>query len=97
MWWANLITYLLNLFDLYCTMQWVNRFGIGIEGNPIGRFLLETNLAIPVKTIGIGACLIALYAGVKRYPRWKWICWIPLAVYVLLSIYHIITIKEVLQ
>jgi len=87
------LTYLLNLFDLFCTIQWVSRFGIEVEGNPVGRFLLETNLAIPVKTIGIGACLIALYAGVKRYPRWKWTCRLALASYSALTAYHLIILS----
>lgn len=90
-----IITYLLNLFDLYCTMLLVNRYGIGIEANPVGKFLLETNLVIPVKTIGIGAALFALYVGIKRYPKWKWISWLVLGVYAVLAVYHVIIIATI--
>ena len=91
------ITYLLNLFDLLCTLHWVNLYGIGIEANPIGRWLISTNLAIPVKTIGIGACFIALYAGVKRYPRWNWTGWLVLGVYGVLAVYHLFIALTVLR
>lgn len=46
----NLIfTYLLNLFDLVMTYRLYHLYGLSIEANPIGKFLLETNLAIPYK------------------------------------------------
>ena len=85
-----LITYALNLFDLTCTYRLYNQYGSSIEGNPIGRYLLETNLAVPVKTIGIGVALFALYAGTKRYPQYRWTSWLLLAVYSMLAVYHTI-------
>lgn len=91
-----IITYSINLFDLFCTLYWYHFYGVSIEGNPFGRWLLEANLAIPFKTIGIGAALIALYVGVKKYPKWKWTSWLCLAVYSILAIYHITIFKEVL-
>ena len=92
--WVNLlITYLLNLFDLFMTTWLVNQYGIDIEKNPIGKLLLETNLTIPIKTIGIGACLIALYAGVKRHRRWWWTAWLVLPVYSALTVYHLIILS----
>ena len=84
-----LITYALNLFDLAMTYHWYNQYGIAIEGNPIGRYLLSSNLAIPVKVLGIGACLIALYACIKRKPEYKWVGWLPLTAYSILAVYHI--------
>lgn len=59
------LAYLLNLFDLVMTLRLYRLYGIGIEGNPMGRWLIETGLAVPVKVFGIGACLIALYAAVQ--------------------------------
>lgn len=85
-----LLTYALNLFDLAMTLRLYQLYGLSIEASPIGRWLLETNLAIPVKVIGIGAALIALYAGVKRYPRWRWTGWVVLGVYATLAVYHVI-------
>lgn len=89
------LCYALNLFDLFCTLYWYHLYGVSIEGNPFGRLLLVTNLAIPVKTIGVGAALIALYVGVKKYPKWKWTSWLCLAVYSILAVYHIILLREV--
>ena len=86
------LAYLLNLFDLICTLHWFKLYGIGIEANPIGRWLISTNLLIPVKTIGIGACFIALYACVKRKPQYAWACWVVCGVYGILAIYHVILI-----
>ena len=85
-----LITYALSLFDLLCTYRLYYLYGIEIEGNPIGRYLLSSNLAIPVKVLGIGAALFALYACIKRYPQYKWTSWLVLAVYAVLAVYHII-------
>ena len=84
-----IITYLLNLFDLYCTMQLVNRYGISIEANPIGRWLIYTNLAIPVKVFGMGAAMFALYVCIKINPRGAWISWLVLGVYAVLAVYNI--------
>lgn len=85
-----LIVYALNLFDLLCTYRLYNQYGIEIEGNPIGRYLLETNLAVPVKVLGIGAALFALHACIKRKPQYAWTNWLVLAVYVVLAMYHTI-------
>ena len=85
-----LITYALSLFDLICTYRLYHLYGLEIEGNPIGRYLLSSNLAIPVKVIGIGAALFALYACIKRKPAYRWVGWIPLAVYAVLAVYHIV-------
>lgn len=91
-----LITYALNLFDLAFTMYMVNRFGIEVEGNPIGRWLLATNLAVPFKTIGIGAAMLTLYVGVKKYPKWEWTSWFVLAVYSILAVYHLFILSTIL-
>ena len=84
-----IIAYLLNLFDLVMTSHWVNKFGIEIEANPIGRWLYQNHLAVPFKAFGFGALLIALYFGIKSNPKWGWTSWVVLAVYSILAIYHI--------
>ena len=85
-----IIAYLLNLFDLAMTSHWVNKLGVEIEGNPIGRWLFQNHLAVPIKVFGVGVALIALYWGIKKYPKWNWTSWVVLAVYGILAIYHII-------
>lgn len=86
-----LITYLLNLFDLICTNYWISLYGLSVEGNPIGRWLYQNHLAVPVKVFGVGSLLIFLY----RHNKWKWTGWVLLAFYSILAIYHIIlAVKE---
>ena len=90
-----IIAYLLNIFDLAMTSHWVNKFGIGIEGNPIGRWLYQHHLIVPYKVFGAGIALIALYWGIKKHPKWDWISWVILAVYGILAIYHIFIVIKV--
>ena len=49
---AYLITYRLNLFGLAFTMYFINRFSIEGEGNPVGRWMLQTGCVYAGK-IGI--------------------------------------------
>lgn len=41
-----IVIYVLNIIDLIATMLLVKRFGVQIEGNPIGKWLIETNLVV---------------------------------------------------
>ena len=93
-----LIAYLLNLFDLAMTNHWVNKFGIEIEANPIGRWLYQNHLAVPIKVFGIGAIFLILHNAIKHRDKglehstqwWDIASWVVLAVYSILSIYHIV-------
>lgn len=49
-----IVIYMLNIIDLIATMLLVKRFGIQIEGNPIGTWLIETNLVWFVKIVEVG-------------------------------------------
>lgn len=89
-----MITYLLNLFDLSFTMRMVNRFGIEVEGNPIGRWLIQSGSVYTVKIGAMAVALYALYRCTENIPKWKWICLIPLVIYSLLAIYHLFICYE---
>ena len=39
-----ILAYVFNIIDLIVTMYLVRLFGLSIEGNPIGRWLIKTNL-----------------------------------------------------
>lgn len=84
-----LITYLLNLFDLAMTSLWVKHYGISVEANPIGRWLLDTNLAWVFKIFAVGGLLAVLGYLLKRYPKHAWTAYIPLTAYTVLAVYHI--------
>ena len=40
-----ILTYILNVIDYLETLYLVHHFGIGIEANPLARYLFENNLA----------------------------------------------------
>lgn len=85
-----LITYLLNLFDLTMTTLWVKLYGISAEGNPIGRWLFENNMAWAVKIFAVGGLLALMGVCIHRRPRLAPVAYIPLVVYGLIAVYHAI-------
>lgn len=84
-----IIAYLLNIIDYLFTAHWVSLYGISIEGNPLGRWMLENDLVGVFKVSIIGGLFILLGCLFKRYPKYKWIGLIPLVVYGLIILYHI--------
>lgn len=83
-----IVVYMLNIIDLIATMLLVKRFGIQIEGNPIGTWLIETNLIWFVKIVIVGAALLLLY----KFKNNKLAIvgsWITLITFSLLAVYHI--------
>ena len=55
-----IITYIFNLIDLIVTMYLVSLFGLSIEANPIGRWLIQTNLVYLFKIGLVGGLLLAI-------------------------------------
>ncbi|NLB61358.1 MAG: hypothetical protein GX802_02865 [Clostridiales bacterium] len=87
-----LITYWLNLLDLYFTTMLVDKFGLDIEANPIGKFLLKDyKLAFFVKVIAVGISLFLLYF-LHLLLIGRIIIWVLFIIFTLLSIYHFIII-----
>lgn len=83
-----IVIYTLNIIDLIATMLLVKRFGIQIEGNPIGKWLIETNLVWFVKVVVVGVALLLLY----KFKNNKLAIvgsWITLITFSLLAVYHI--------
>ena len=85
-----LIAYALNLLDLIATTRLVQKYGVEIEANPIGRWLYQTGAAYAVKVVGVGLLLLGLYHALQAKPTWAWVSWLLLAVYSALALYHII-------
>ena len=54
------IAYLLNIIDYLFTSHWVNLYGIAIEGNPLGRWMFENNVAGVFKFFIVGALFAIL-------------------------------------
>lgn len=84
-----LIAYLLNIIDYLFTSYWVSLYGIDIEGNPIGRWMFENNVAWVFKIFIMGGLFAVLGYFIKKFPKYKWVAYIPLAVYGLIVLYHI--------
>ena len=82
-----IVIYMLNIIDLIATMLLVKRFGIQIEGNPIGKWLIETNLVLFVKIVIVGAALLGLYK-LQESKIAHTASTVILVVYSILVIYH---------
>ena len=82
-----IVIYTLNIIDLIATMLLVKRFGIQIEGNPIGKWLIETNLVWFVKIVIVGAALLGLYR-LQESKIAHTASTVILVVYSILVIYH---------
>jgi hypothetical protein len=85
-----IISYILNIIDYIFTTHWVRKFGIEIEANPFGRWMYSHNVAWVFKIFIVGGLLAVLGYFIKRYPNIAWIAYIPLVVYGLIAVYHII-------
>ena len=82
-----IVIYMLNIIDLIATMLLVKRFGLEIEGNPIGKWLIETNLVWFVKIVIVGAALLGLYK-LQKIKIARTASTVILVVYSILVIYH---------
>lgn len=83
------ITYIFNLIDLIATMYLVSLFGLSVEANPIGRWLIQTNLVYPFKIGVVGGLLLAIGLLGKRNKKAANIgSWVLLTVFTSLILYH---------
>ena len=82
-----IVIYVLNIIDLIATMLLVKRFGLEIEGNPIGKWLIETNFVWFVKIVIVGAALLGLYK-LQEIKIAYTASTVILVVYSILVIYH---------
>lgn len=90
------ITYIFNLIDLIATMYLVSLFGLSVEGNPIGRWLIRTNLVYPFKIIVMGGLLLTINLLAKKSTRTANICsWLLLITFSVLTLYHVIILSKI--
>lgn len=85
-----ILTYLLNILGYLFTLYWVRKFGIEIEGNPIGRWMFSHNIAWLVKIVLNGVLLGAVGWYIHRNPESGYLAWILAGVYACIVAYHII-------
>lgn len=72
---------ILNFVDYFQTMQAVRVLGVGVETNPLGRFLIENGLGAIAKFIVVPALLSVMGFITCLDKRHRW------AIYVLLVLY----------
>ena len=85
----RLITaYLLNIFDLIATMYLVHAYGVAIEGNVWGSWLIQTNLVYVAKIAVVGLVLLLLwkFKNNKVAIVGSWVIFITFS---LLAVYHV--------
>ena len=85
-----IITYILNIIDYIFTSHWINLYGLSSEANPIGRWMFEHNVVWVFKIFVVGFFLALIGVLIKDRPRYAWIPFIPLLVYGVIVLYHII-------
>ena len=90
-----ILTYILSLFDLACTLYLTARFGNDIESNPFGKWLLSDKWATVIFKVVVVGALIFLLWRFRDYDIARWGMYIACGVYLLLALYHIILIGTI--
>lgn len=83
------IIYILNLFDLACTGYLVCKYGLDIEGNPIGRFILTSVDSIIIFKVLIPAAALVQIWKYRDHKLAQVALWLLLGVFAVLTIYHL--------
>lgn len=85
-----IIAYLLNIMDYIFTAYLINKYGIGIELNGIGRWLFENNVAWVYKIFVVGAIMALLgYINIK-HKKGTVAIYLVLGGFAVLAVYHLV-------
>lgn len=84
-----LIAYIINILDYIFTAHWARLYGIEIEANPFGRWMLENNVAWVFKIFVVGALLLLIGHLLNKAPQLSWIVNIVLIVYAMILVLHL--------
>ena len=91
-----IVTYIFNLIDLIVTMYLVSLFGLSIEANPIGRWLIQTNLVYPFRIGVVGGLLLAIGLLSNYNPKLANVgSWVLLIAFSALTLYHAIILSKI--
>lgn len=86
----SILIVLFNLADLFFTRFWIKNYGIEIEGNMFGRWILQTTTRQILFKVVIPSILTMLLFILRKYNAANIALWAILAVYAMLFIYHIV-------
>ena len=87
-----IITYIFNLIDYWQTTYAIQYFGLGIEANPITRFLFEHNCAGIVKIIAPAILLTSLGFIVKIDKKQIWAVYVAFTLFLLVIMHNFATL-----
>ena len=84
-----LIAHLLNVFDAIATWVWFTRYGIEIELNRVGRWLIENGLMWFFKVVVVGWLILFMYANRDKTASVVG-AWIIVIVYACICVKHML-------
>lgn len=90
-----ILIYILNIIDYFQTVYAIQLFGIGVEINPIGRFMLSNNCAWAFKFIGVALILTAIGFIIKYDKKQSWAVYFLLIVFLFLVIHNFYQLAQV--
>ncbi len=90
-----ILIYILNLIDYWQTMYAIRLYGIGVEINPIARFLLETNCGWVVKFIIMPILLTIVDILVRTDRKMDWVVYAALVWYIAIVAHNFFMILRI--
>ena len=87
-----ILIYILNLIDYFQTIYAVQLVGIGIELNPIARFLLENNYGRIAKFIVVLIALTIMGITIRIERRMSWAAYVLLVFYICIVINNFVVL-----
>ena len=79
---------LLNIIDCVQTVYAVDLYGLGIEANPIARYMLQNDSAVTIKLIAIPIILTIIGIVVYIDRRFRWVVYGVLIYYMALVLHN---------
>lgn len=81
-------TFLLNIVDYVQTMYAIQQLGIGVEFNPLGRFLLENDLAWAAKFVLVPIVLTIMGIVIHKDKKAAWSAYFLFVFYICLVLHN---------
>lgn len=91
---ALIITYILNIIDYFQTMYAIQLFGIGVELNPIARFLLLNGYGWMAKFIVVPIMLTIMSIIIRAERKMSWAAYVSLIYYICIVINNFVVLSR---
>ncbi|MBQ9950244.1 MAG: hypothetical protein IJO93_05945 [Clostridia bacterium] len=80
--------YVMNLYDMFCTLYLAAQYGDDIEGNPVGKILLKNKAITVIVKVFCMAAVFALIYVMSAITIFRVLMFVIFGVYCLLTVYH---------